>query len=31
MLGKTFLDHIKFLFDLNDNHHCVNESKEGNQ
>ena len=25
MLGKTFLDHIKFLFDWNDNHHCVNE------
>ena len=28
ILGKTFLDHVKLLFDGNDNHHCVNERKE---
>ena len=29
ILGKTFLDHIKFLFDWDDNPHCVNERKDG--
>ena len=28
ILGKTFLDHMKFLFDWNDNHDCVNERKK---